>query len=243
MSAAVSVDPVKVRLTVLSNSELRTWRLCARRHLYQYRQLRRPKKTHAALAFGTLWHLGMEHWWAATGDERLPAGLTAMRSSPGVDAFALAVCEVLLIAYTALYGDQTLRTICVEQRFEVSDQGGKRRRKRLGPPDEHVVMLGLELPRTSGSRGAQPPFDAVALRRIAGFFGHGVTEPRQFCRAVDCLQRKTRAPGAIAPGGPEKLGPFGEPSEALADFGPGRHRPSNLRPRASCGRRRGGGSG
>jgi len=119
MSAAVSLDPIKVRLTVLSNSELRTWRLCARRHLYQYRQLRRSRKVHPALSFGTLWHLGMEHWWAATGDERLSAGLAAMRSSPDVDAFALATCEMLLIAYTALYGDQTLRTIAVEQRFEV----------------------------------------------------------------------------------------------------------------------------
>ncbi len=119
MSAAVTLEPVKVHLTVLSNSELRTWRLCARRHLYQYRQLRRSRKVHEALTFGTLWHLGMEHWWSAPADERLSAGLAALRSSPGVDPFHLALCEVLLTAYTALYGEQTLRTVCVEQRFEV----------------------------------------------------------------------------------------------------------------------------
>lgn len=117
MSAAVSLDE-KRHLTVLSNSELRTWRLCARRHDYQYRKLRRERRKSTALAFGTLWHLGMEHWWQSTTD-RLGAGLAAMQASPEVDPFMLAVCEVLLVAYTALYGDQTLRTICVEQRFEV----------------------------------------------------------------------------------------------------------------------------
>ena len=119
MSAAVTLPTEKHHLTVLSNSELRTWRLCARRHHFQYRKLRRPRKVHAALTFGTLWHLGLEHWWVAPKDERLSAGLAALRSSPGADPYQLALCEVLLIAYTALYGEQTIKTVCVEKRFEV----------------------------------------------------------------------------------------------------------------------------
>lgn len=117
MSAAVSID-AKHRLVVLTNSELRTWRLCARRHQYQYRMRRRPRRTHEALAFGTLWHLGLEHWWSASGD-RLAAGLAALRSSPGVDPYHLATCETLLAAYHVLYEGQAYETVCVEQSFEV----------------------------------------------------------------------------------------------------------------------------
>ena len=121
MSAATTLptSEAKHHLRVVTNSELRTWRLCARRHKFQYIARRRPRKTHEALAFGTLWHLGLEHWWSTTGEGRLSAGLAALRSSPGADPYALAVCETMLAAYTALYGDQDLETVCVEQSFEV----------------------------------------------------------------------------------------------------------------------------
>jgi hypothetical protein len=149
VSAAVSLD-TKHHLVVLTNSELRTWRLCARRHKFQYRLRRRPKKTHEALAFGTLWHLGLEHWWAApTPEARLASGLTALRSSPGVDPFALATCEVMLIAYTALYGEQTLETVCVEQSFEVPlvnpETGVASRTYRIGGKFDGIARDGDRL--------------------------------------------------------------------------------------------------
>lgn len=148
MSAAVTLQDEKRHLVVLTNSELRTWRLCARRHHFQYRLRRRPRKTHDALSFGTLWHLGLEHWWAATGDERLSAGLAAMRVGSH-DPYALAVCEVMLAAYTALYGEQTLETVCVEQSFEVplvNPQTGQASRTfRIGGKFDGIARDGTKL--------------------------------------------------------------------------------------------------
>lgn len=147
MSAAISIDDKK-HLVVLTNSELRTWRLCARRHQFQYRLRRRPRRVAEALSFGTLWHLGLEHWWAATGDGRLAAGLAAMRAESH-DPYALATCEVMLAAYTALYGEQTLETVCVEQSFEVPlvnpETGQASRTYRIGGKFDGIAKDGDRL--------------------------------------------------------------------------------------------------
>lgn len=148
MSAAVSID-AKHHLVVLTNSELRTWRLCARRHQFQYRLRRRPRRVAEALGFGTLWHLGLEHWWAAAPADRLSAGLAALRSSPDANPYALATCEIMLAAYTALYGDQALETACVEQSFEVPlvnpQTGQASRTYRIGGKFDGIARDGARL--------------------------------------------------------------------------------------------------
>lgn len=123
MSAATSIDIVgRVHLRVVSDSELRTLRACMRRHHYTYDLLRRPLEKGDALRFGSLWHLGLEHWWGrdvTTPEARLEAGLIAMRSQEVYDPYALVTAEELLVAYTARWGAAPIRTIAVERRFEM----------------------------------------------------------------------------------------------------------------------------
>jgi hypothetical protein len=122
---------------------------------------------------------------------------------------------------------------------EIGDKLVKRGSKRFPAADEYVIMLGPERGRTSPDHGPQPPFDAIPLGRIAAFLADGQANTRQFNLGGHRLQSKIRTPGAIAPGGPQKLGPFGEPSQARAALRRG-HRALGLRPRASCGQPRGG---
>lgn len=118
MTAAHSLPILKVK----TNSELRTWRACPRKHQYQYVQLRRSRLDSDALNFGTLWHVGMEAWWnhaSEPAEVRLGAGLIAFRSSDWTDAFALVTAEELLLGYTARWGDEEYECLAVEQQFEI----------------------------------------------------------------------------------------------------------------------------
>ena len=120
MTAAPSMG--KVRLRIVSDSELRTLRACMRRHHYQYRLLRRPISKSDALRFGSLWHLGQESWWKREGspEQKLEAGLVAMRSSQEVcDPYVLVTAEELLVAYTARWGERKFRVLAVEAQFDM----------------------------------------------------------------------------------------------------------------------------
>ncbi len=122
MSAATSLDVVgRVHLRVVSDSELRVYRACARRHHYAYNLRRRPIDKGEALRFGSLWHVGQQHWWSTDGEpaDRLTAGVEAMRAEPSTDPFALVMAEELLVAYTARWGDAPFRTVAVEREFEM----------------------------------------------------------------------------------------------------------------------------
>lgn len=109
-------------LATLTDSELRTWRACPRKHDFQYVQLRRSRADHTALSFGTLWHTGQEAWWKWAHDAqevRLAAAVEAMRASPDADSIALVIAEELMLGYTAMWGDVEWRVLAIEQRFEM----------------------------------------------------------------------------------------------------------------------------
>jgi hypothetical protein len=56
----------RARLPLITNSELGTYRACARKHHYRYDLLRRPVDDGTeATRLGTLLHLGLEAWWRA----------------------------------------------------------------------------------------------------------------------------------------------------------------------------------
>lgn len=120
----VDLKPEKHHLRVVSDSELRTYRACARRHHYAYRARRRPIDKGEALKFGTLWHLGQEAWWGSLDESpegRLAAGIFRLRleEQEGVDPFHLVMAEELLVAYTARWGDEKYRAVKVEAAFEM----------------------------------------------------------------------------------------------------------------------------
>jgi len=62
----------KVRLPVISNSEMSTFRSCSRKHHYSYRLGFRPHGQKDALRFGTLIHAGLEAWWSYVKSAQAP---------------------------------------------------------------------------------------------------------------------------------------------------------------------------
>lgn len=74
--------------------------------------------------------------------------------------------------------------------------------QRFAPSHQHIVMAGPKVTRASCHSRAKTAFYTIAFWGIAGFLGHGEAETGQGIGAVDRLQPKRRAPGAIAPGCP-----------------------------------------
>lgn len=74
--------------------------------------------------------------------------------------------------------------------------------QRISPADEHVVMLWPKRRFASPGGLTKPSPDAIALRRVADALGNREAESRLIVARFDHLQLKSRAPGAIAPGGP-----------------------------------------
>lgn len=62
---------------LLTNSRLRTYRECPRKHRLMYEECWRPVREDDTLAYGTLGHLGLEAWWRAESDP-LGAALDAV---------------------------------------------------------------------------------------------------------------------------------------------------------------------
>lgn len=62
----LDLDPSRLRLRVLTNSEQRTFRRCAREHNLAYELGYRAVEYQEALRFGTLVHAGLAGWWLAS---------------------------------------------------------------------------------------------------------------------------------------------------------------------------------
>lgn len=106
-----------MKLPVITNSEITTWRRCQREHRYAYVLGFRPIKRDKALTFGEAWHVSMETYWSH--------GPRAM-SSAIANGCALLECNYeraalrsLLVGYEARWGSEYLdKTVDVEKTFE-----------------------------------------------------------------------------------------------------------------------------
>lgn len=110
---------------ILTHSRLQAARRCARLHRYKYLDGYRPVEDGAALAFGTLAHVGLEAWWLAVqrGDpkEAWAARAVEVVRARGADPFVLATVEVLLVGYHARWSDAAdeYEVLGVEEQFEI----------------------------------------------------------------------------------------------------------------------------
>jgi hypothetical protein len=106
----------RVRLPVITNSEVRTFRRCAReRHLAYglgYRSVHRAEP----LRFGSLMHVGLEAWWHTDDGIRLDAAIEAI-GPHAEDEYELVRAGVLLQGYDARWADEPLAMIAVEREF------------------------------------------------------------------------------------------------------------------------------
>ncbi len=114
----------KRRLPVLTNSSITTFRRCPREYHFKYVLNRKARHKSDALKFGTLFHLGLNAWWACDGPAtmKLTDAVYAVRVGPQGDAtdpFELVKSECLLAGYTARWADSDLKTIAVEKNFNL----------------------------------------------------------------------------------------------------------------------------
>lgn len=98
-------------LRVITNSELRVRRRCAREHHYSYELgYRSANEDVGALRFGTLVHLALEGWWSAPDlVERLPWALAQVPDD--VDPFERVRVVELLRGYDIRWRDEPLQPV------------------------------------------------------------------------------------------------------------------------------------
>jgi hypothetical protein len=110
-----------------------------------------------------------------------------------------------------------------DQCAQIGDQLGEGFAERFPPSDQHIVMVGNKVTRACCHSRAKTTFYAITLGRIAGFLGDGKADTRLCLVSRDHLQSKRRTPGAIAPGGPLKLGTLDQPTQSVGPMLNGRH--------------------
>jgi hypothetical protein len=109
------------------------------------------------------------------------------------------------------------------QRTQIGNEFGKGFAKRFPSSDQHIVMVRDKVTRTCCHSRPKTTFYATAFGGIAGFLGDGKTDTGLRIVSGDHLQPKRRAPGAIAPGGPLKLGTLDQPAQGVRLLLYGRH--------------------
>lgn len=105
-------------LELLTNSRLRTYRECARKHRLMFEELWRPVREDDNLAFGSLIHLGLEAWWKSDDESALHDALDAIEGRAR-DPFQQVIAEELLIGYEGRWsGERALyEVLAVEAQF------------------------------------------------------------------------------------------------------------------------------
>ncbi len=108
-----------MKLPLLTNSRIKTYRSCQRKHKLRYVDGYRAVRSNENQRFGSLIHAGLEAFFKAyRSPERLDLALAALAIEP--DAFERAKAEALLVGYDARWGDEQYEVLSVEQQFETS---------------------------------------------------------------------------------------------------------------------------
>lgn len=103
---------------LLTQSRLRAYRDCSRKHYLLYVEGWRPVVEAEALHVGTLTHKGLAAWWRAPAGNRLALALATV-AGRARDPFSQVVVEELLRAYDARWGwDGAYEVVLVEESFE-----------------------------------------------------------------------------------------------------------------------------
>lgn len=137
-----------MKLPVITNSQMRCYRRCAREHHYAYELGYRPLDRSESLRFGSLVHEGLEAWWKAHqgghGADALGAAIEALRGTE--NEYELVRAGVMLQGYDARWSDdmQHYEVLGVETEFRAPlvnpETGGASRTFSLGGKlDAHVL--------------------------------------------------------------------------------------------------------
>lgn len=105
-------------LPLLTNSRLRTFRECPRKHQFAYVEGWKPTVTGEALRIGSLIHLGLEQWWAAPDEQARQFSHLAVEGL-AIDPFEQAKIEEMLRFYDQRWTDERAQyeVLAVESEF------------------------------------------------------------------------------------------------------------------------------
>lgn len=117
-----------MKLPVLTNSQMRTFRRCPREHQFAYTLGYRQAAEPEALRFGSLVHHGLEAWFRA--EDRATAIDAAMSAiaEHSADPFDTVKAGVMLHGYDVRWRNESMRVIAVEAEFRaplVNPETGK----------------------------------------------------------------------------------------------------------------------
>ncbi len=141
-------------LPILTNSSITTFRRCPREYRFAYVLNRKSRRKSAALRFGSMWHAGLEVWWAPILANQEPPVtqyrvavemMRAFAEREGVDEFEFAKAETLMAGYTARWGNEPYVTIAVEKRFTmpIVIEGSRAPSYDLAGSIDAIVQKGL----------------------------------------------------------------------------------------------------
>jgi hypothetical protein len=109
-------------MDLLTNSRLKSFRTCARKHFYEYVQGYRSVADAAALAFGTLTHTCLEAYWIARqigGRSETWLGVALDTIPADCDPFTVARLRPMLIGYAESWASFECEVLAVEREFRL----------------------------------------------------------------------------------------------------------------------------
>lgn len=107
----------KKRLPLLTVSSMRAYRSCQRKYYYAYELRRRSVADVIALAFGSVFHAGLETWWRTVDLESALAAMRALYAKHKIAHHDAIKAEELLRGYHVRWVDEPLTVLAVEQEF------------------------------------------------------------------------------------------------------------------------------
>ena len=108
----------RVHLSLITTSELRTFRRCKREHHYSYRLGYREVNKAGPLRFGTAVHEALEIWWSPATMCDFEATIAAIDKAGEIDDYERAKARAMMCAYHARWKDEPLAVLGVEVEFE-----------------------------------------------------------------------------------------------------------------------------
>jgi hypothetical protein len=109
-----------LRLPLLTNSAISTYRRCPREYRHAYVDLVRPLREPTPFRFGRRWHSALEGWWKALPDpdaDPLARAIDSVLATAGDDPWETATLKVLVTGYHYLWHGEPYAPLAVEASF------------------------------------------------------------------------------------------------------------------------------
>lgn len=104
-------------MKLLTASRMKSFRACARQHYYAFVLGKRPLHESEALSFGSIMHAALEAYWSTGPANALDLALQHLPE--GMDPYARARAEAMLIGYDVAWGDEGFEALAIEKEFKL----------------------------------------------------------------------------------------------------------------------------